>query len=281
MHLIKNGGLLVVVLENVAGTMQNLSECPNFMRNVKLTLSRECPEFSWSITVANTEDYQVPHHRVRAYLRGLRRTVGALPPPLPAFGRKKLIDFLDLRLPNARRCDLGNTRRKNLRRLELQVACALASGKILPGQLAVVAIDRAQGKVYKVTIFLDRAPTLTTRNWFLFVFSVEDLHKLDKDRRVFRWLAPSERLRLQGAPDSDASLLTACAARHAAGNSFSAPTISAMLAPLLDALGRMPAGTLFAWPPPGLADGVVGSLASNFVVDDGSPPDGRRVRMRV
>ena len=153
-------------------------------------------------------------------------------------------------------------------------------GVVKPGQICCVPIDRAVHRVYGCPIFFDRCPTLTTRNWYLFVFSVEDLDKVDRLRRIFRYLTPLERLRLQGCPDSDRNSLSFVAARHAAGNAFSSCAMAAELGPLIDAIGGMPAGSLLAWPPPGLASGVVGPSAMNFLSGDIGGSDRRVISRR-
>ena len=281
-HLIKAGGLLAVVIENVPGINQDLQECSYFLARVIEALNIECPEFVWRFRTINTEEYAIPHHRERVYLRGLRRIVagGAMPASLPPFGNARLEEFLDMTVPNAKRDSLGGNRRVNLRHIEVRVRCLLARGAIKPGQIACVPIDRAVHKVYGCPIFLDRCPTLTTRNWYLFVFSVEDLDKVDRLRRLFRYLTPLERLRLQGCPDSDRNSLSFVAARHAAGNAFSSCAMAAQLGPLIDAMGGMPAGSLLAWPPPGLASGVVGPSAMNFLSGDVGGSDRRVISRR-
>ena len=131
-HFIKSGGLLIALLENVVGTMQKLSDCDMFMKRVVSCLRSEVPEFEWGIERRDTYEFQLPQHRERVYLRGMRRKFcpcGKIPAPLDPFGPARLVDFLDV-LPNISRQDLATNIRKNLGMFELRIKAAVASGKI-------------------------------------------------------------------------------------------------------------------------------------------------------
>lgn len=267
-HFIRSGGLLFVILENVLGTMQNINGCPYFMLRVIGALRSEVPEFLWDVHRVNTEDYMVPHHRERVYLRGLRRSwCGvALPKPLQPFGRVHLDCFIDFSIPNIRRASLSKNLRRNMIVHELRVRCMISRGALEVGRLACFSVDRAAGKTFALNIYVDRVPTLTTKNNFLFLISTDDMDVADQQRKCFRFLAPSERLALQGIPAAHQALLGDGASVRAAGNSFSAPVVGAMLGPMLAEIAQRPDSDLLSWPPPDVFDGHVSASANNFSV---------------
>ena len=93
------------------------------------------------------------------------------------------------------------------------------------------------------------APTLTTRNQYLFVLQVKEVVERvpDNERQWFRKLRDTERLTLQGFPKTLALDLKG-KTRFAAGNAFPVPVIVAMLHPMLEALSTSGLG-LASWPP--------------------------------
>ena len=124
-HFIKSGGLLVLLLENVQGTMMHLNGQEPFMEVVKRRLQDVVPEFDFDIRTACSEDYMMPQSRVRVYLRGIRKSFApsGIPAPLEPFGKADLKRFL-MPAPNSKMADLTHSQRYNLRRQELQV-CSL------------------------------------------------------------------------------------------------------------------------------------------------------------
>ena len=95
--LIKFGGLLYVLLENVKGILNKLfhNNTKSFMDLVLELLQSFCPEFVWRVDVLNASDYKLAHKRHRVFLQGIRRCVVDVVPPSIA----KLWDCQVARLP--------------------------------------------------------------------------------------------------------------------------------------------------------------------------------------
>ena len=68
--LIKKGGLLIVVLENVEGTLNAIDGLVPAMTKFVKVLRERLPEFMWSVDTLKLEQYKVPHSRIRVFLRG-------------------------------------------------------------------------------------------------------------------------------------------------------------------------------------------------------------------
>ena len=133
----------------------------------------------------------------------------------------------------------------------------MAEGKIPPGGLACVPLDRAAGKVYKQTVNIDLVPTLTTSNRYLFVFSTDDLDEPLGKRAFARFLLPAERMALQGFPLAYAEFIPEGMHVKASGNAYPVPVVGAVLFPILRQLGNLEPGTLLNWPPEDANSGVV------------------------
>ena len=130
-HFIKSTGLLVLLIENVPGILHDVEDHGNFYMLVIERLREVVPEFLFDIQVATCEDYMLPQTRKRAYIRGMRKSFSSdgLPPPLPAFGRSTLTEFLRA-APNVRRQSLSRNLRINVRRHELAIEAMLRNGEV-------------------------------------------------------------------------------------------------------------------------------------------------------
>ena len=105
-----------------------------------------------------------------------------------------------------------------------------ATGLLDDAELAVVAVDRAKGKVFEQRYTTDVCPTLTTNNKWLWVISLNDMSLPDEDRAFFRLLDSRERFILQGFPHEVASKLPTEVCRvKAAGNAYPVPLLIANL----------------------------------------------------
>ena len=67
----------------------------------------------------------------------------------------------------------------------------------------------------------------------MFLMSVDDLHKQENERMVFRPLLEKERFKLQGHPGELTDLMKVCLARHAAGNAYAVPMAAQVVLPVL------------------------------------------------
>ena len=230
---IKNGGLIAVLLENVVGILQEIGGKRSFMSQVMDVLGAEAPEFLWEVAILYGEDYCIPQSRKRVFLRGMRIVFlghgRELPPVLEPFGKRSLEELLDLTLPATPREQLTGPQQTNLMSMLATLKKDKEAGVLDGVKFAVFAVDRAEGKVYKARYKKDVCPTLTCSNKYLFVVSLIDLEFEDDDLKIcFRFVHPSERLRLQGFGMEvyDALPSDACAVK-AAGNAYPVPFILA------------------------------------------------------
>ena len=117
-----------------------------------------------------------------------------------------------------------------------------------------------------------KAPTLTTHNDYLFVFSVSDVvtNVEDSSRQVFRFLTGPERLILQGFPAKVALKLPQKKLTFASGNSYPIPLIVATLYPMLRALADS-SFDLLRHPQPNLLADNVPEVVKKMLKDLGSP----------
>ena len=239
-HFIKAGCLQLAVVENVMGICNKWNGSNSFMDCVLQSLRTECPEFEWKIDKLRAEDYKLAQERNRVFLRGIRRATAALPSVLKPFGEAKLGDFLNFNLPYTRRDEIPEGKRNNLSEIELNVQVKLKKNpqQLRDNCIACAAIDRAGDKTWSQRITYDKTCTLTTANRYLFVFSVHDIHLTDKERKVFRWLHPAERLGLQGLSPKLAKLIPFDMLMKATGNMYPCPFMAAVLSPMLDAISH-------------------------------------------
>ena len=241
--LIKFGGLLYVLLENVKGILNKLfhNNTKSFMDLVLELLQSFCPEFVWRVDVLNASDYKLAHKRNRVFLQGIRRcVVDVVPPPLPSFGTAKLRDFLKPDLPNTPRSDLTPQMQANLISYEEMLKKELTAGLINAGDLVVCEVDRACDRVYKQQYHVEAVPTLKTGNKYLFIMSTDDLHMDDSSRAVLRWLMPCERPALQGVDPCVSLTMNVKQLIHACGNAYPVPLIAACANPAVDAMSMWP-----------------------------------------
>ena len=233
----KRGELQAAVLENVAGIMHKQRGEESFMSKLLAILGEEVSEFLWDVSTLKARNY---------FLRGIRNDLcpsGQVPPRLAPFGERSLREFLAVGLPCVDRKELTKCMAQNL---QAQLRKLLQEGKISEDSLVCYPLDRADDKTYKRQICVDRTPTLTTSNTYLFV---SDMHvdAEDQDRSFFRFLLPEERLVLQGFPKSICNSLRSSALQvKAAGNAYPVPLIAAALHGLMDSLQELPS------PKPGL-----------------------------
>ena len=240
----KCGELQAAVLENVLGIMHKQRGEESFMSKLLGLLREEVPEFIWNVETLKARQYMLAQDRTRVFLRGIRKSLcpsGEIPPVLEPFGERTLRDFLAAGLPSVNRKELTKCMAQNLQDSQAQLRKLLNEGEISEDSLVCYPLDRADDKTYKRQICVDRTPTLTTSNTYLFVSDMR-VDAKDEDRRFFRFLLPEERLVLQGFPKSICNSLQGHALQvKAAGNAYPVPLIAAALHGLMDALQDLPA----------------------------------------
>ena len=202
--LIKNGGLLIVVLENVEGTLNAIDGLVPAMTKFVKVLRERLPEFMWSVDTLKLEQYKVPHSRIRVFLRGVRKLMcDSVPAPLKPFGTSSLRSFLGP-YPHTPRTRFTQPQRENLEEHEQRIRNMVSDGKLQMHDIVVVAADRSQNKAWNASISINVCPTLTTCNQYLVCLSVHDVvHRTpDSQREFFRKIHDCERLLLQSLPPS-------------------------------------------------------------------------------
>ena len=280
--LIRKHGLLACILENVVGFKTGWSGRQPTSDHWLKILAVFLPEFSWRVDTLALSDYMRPQSRVRVFIRGLRRSVAeSVPPCLPPFGKCTLRSVLVQGWPSCPRDHLTRQHQENLVDYEEIIRNLYQAGKALPGDICVIALDRAKGKVFRQNYRINQVPTLTCHNRYLFLISVADVINQveDKSREVFRFLLATERLALQGFPPeaardfpSDGLVL------KATGNAYPPPLIVAAAAPLIQAMGAdRPAGDNFnfaTWPAdwPSSQSDIFKSVLDDFAKRLVSPP---------
>ena len=281
--LIRKHGLLACILENFANiTTPYGSSYWRMTEHSMKVLDLFLPEFSWRIDTLALSDYMRPQTRVRVFIRGLRRSVAeSVPPCLPPFGKCTLRSVLVQGWPSCPRDHLTRQHQENLVDYEEIIRNLYQAGKALPGDICVIALDRAKGKVFRQNYRINQVPTLTCHNRYLFLISVADVINQveDKSREFFRFLLETERLALQGFPPeaardfpSDGLVL------KATGNAYPPPLIVAAAAPLIQAMGAdRPAADNFnfsTWPAdwPSFQSDICKSELDNFAKRLVSPP---------
>jgi len=190
LHLIRHGGLIYVLLENVIGILQKMDGCStSFMDYALEHLRKYAPNFDWRVDVLNAKQYMLPHSRRRVILQGVRRDFfdgAAVPPPLEPFGLVRLRDFLVPGLPATLRNPLTPSMKENLVKYEEAIQADIQSGTIEHGAVICCELDRAFGKTYKARYVVDRVPCLKTGLKYLFLISTVDMGKPDTERQYFR-----------------------------------------------------------------------------------------------
>ena len=241
--LAKCGELQAAVLENVQGILHRQGGEESFMSKLLRILQEEVREFLWQVDTLKAVDYKLAQDRTRVFLRGIRSKLcpsGAVPPPLPPFGHRVLTDFL-ASMPCVDRNKLTKCMAQNLKDSQEQLRKLLQEGRLEETDVVCFALDRADGKTYKRHISVNRTPTLTTSNSYLFVSDMK-MGLPDQQRTHFRFLHPQERFVLQGFNVEVAQKFASSQALQvkAAGNAYPVPLIGAAMAPLLAALGELP-----------------------------------------
>ena len=255
--LIRKHGLLACILENFANiTTPYGSSYWRMTEHSMKVLDLFLPEFSWRIDTLALSDYMRPQSRVRVFIRGLRRSVAeSVPPCLPPFGKCTLRSVLVQGWPSCPRDHLTRQHQENLVDYEEIIRNLYQAGKALPGDICVIALDRAKGKVFRQNYRINQVPTLTCHNRYLFLISVADVINQveDTSREFFRFLLATERLALQGFPPEAArDFPSERLIIKATGDACPPPLIMSAAAPLIQAMGAdRPAGDNFnfaTWP---------------------------------
>ena len=241
--LAKCGELQAAILENVQGILHRQGGEESFMSKLLHILQEEVHEFLWQVDTLKAVDYKLAQDRTRVFLRGIRSTLcpsGAVPPPLPPFGHRVLTDFL-ASMPCVDRKKLTKCMAQNLKDSQEQLRKLLQEGRLVETDVVCFPLDRADGKTYKRHISVNRTPTLTTSNSYLFVSDMK-VGLPDQKRTHFRFLHPHERFVLQGFNVEVAEQFASSQALQvkAAGNAYPVPLIGAAMAPLLAAFGELP-----------------------------------------
>lgn len=252
-------GLVMVVLENVKGVLQNLGGFESFYVKLVAALRIHVPWFIWGYEALELQDYQTPQMRGRVFLRGLHRMFGCneIPKPLPPFGRTRLSPFLARGLPNVSVDTLTQCMRRNLNWYDRQIRSAVVKGCALATDVVVCTLDRAAGKTYKPHWYVEKVPTLTCHNKYLLLMVAGEAGTPYASRTLLRFLANAERFTLQGKDPRLAELLgkqgLAC---KASGNAYPTALLVAVLAPMVRAIANsgvaleQPCGALITAPEP-------------------------------
>ncbi|CAK0795910.1 unnamed protein product [Prorocentrum cordatum] len=240
---IKEASLQFTVLENVVGILHKIAgESESFGEKVLLVLGQEAPEFSWSFRVLESQDYGLPTLRKRCFLVGFRAPTGAanysVPPPLPHFPATRLEESLG-DFPPTPLDSLTHALRKNLSHYEGRVRALLLAKQVEPHDVISFSLDRGPGKVYAAPVHVNVVPTFTTHNKYIFVMRCGEVAIPQSQRKLSRYLAPTERLTLQGFPKEIAGKVADEAlCVQAAGNSYPTALLAANLDPLFRVLAQ-------------------------------------------
>ena len=259
-YFIKCAGLIGVILENVVGIRTRREGRESVMDIFERALNKWCPEFCWRVDQLALVEYMCPQSRVRVFLRGMRRCIASpCPPCLKPFGSRFLRSCLG-KFGHTPRSSLCENQQQNLIYMEAKIRQQVLDGKLQLEDVVVVSVDRGPGLTYPQTISVNVAPTFTTSNSSLFVWSVRGVADKtpDDQREFFRKFRNSERLALQGFPPDIVFQLSPELAMFAAGNAYPVPLIIATLHPMLHALSLSKVN-LASWPPaelllPGVPD---------------------------
>ena len=250
LFLIKCGGLLACVLENVLGMTHAVQGREPFMDRILRCMRLLAPEFDWAVSVLHARDYLLPQTRVRVFLRGMRKAItNNVPACLPALGTRHIREAL-AKLPCTPRSALTPPQQKNLTDFESSIVKCVDDGKLQLEDVVVVAVDRAEGGVYNPTMTTNSFPTLTTHNQYLMILSVADVvaGTPDEQREFFRKPAPTERMTAQGFPADAVLRVPSNLHVFAPGNAYPPPLIRAALQPMIEALANSTL-VLRDWPP--------------------------------
>ena len=202
--LVRCCGLCMLVLENVVGILTEVGGRESACNHFLAILRHFCPEFRFSVHTLKLMEYHGCQHRVRVFIRGIRKCFCAMvPEPLPPFGQRQLRDMLG-KFECTDRAALPVTHQANIRTIESRIRFMVRIGKLSAHDILVASIDRADNKVYPQALTVNHLPALTTHNQYLFVMSVGDVcnYVPDHQRQHFRKLRGAERLSSMGFPTS-------------------------------------------------------------------------------
>ena len=172
-YCIKRCGLLACVLENVVGILAERGGREAVITTWVRHLTSICPEFEWTVSTLRLRDYLCPQTRVRVFLRGWRKILGANLEVLPAFGKSDIRSILGHFEPT--RDQLCPNQAGHLDRAELHVIEEYRAGNLIGSDVVVVAVDRDEDGVYSCCFLKNELPTLTTKSGTLFILSVQDV----------------------------------------------------------------------------------------------------------
>jgi len=245
-YAIKTCGLLACVLENVLGiTFAHGGREPVIYWWLQV-LRTCCPEFEWAVHTMALIKYMSPQTRVRVFLIGMRKSIGALPTPLPPFGRADIQSVLG-KFPESR-SQLCSNQKANLSQFEATINKMYEEGRLELEDVVCIGVDRAEAKEYKQNIVVNKLPTLTTNSGCLMVLSVSDVvHKVPYQDRLFcRHVRNTEKLLAQGFPKETHLHLNSSCAQKAAGNAYPRNLMVAVLHPVINCFSKF---DLASWPP--------------------------------
>ena len=176
-YMAYNTGLLGVILENVTGILKCFKGCKSTIDHFVDILKEHIPFFEWSVDTLHLKDYDRPQSRSRVFLRGIRRAISntvpaVLPPWKPVGDSPQALRSLLGKFPNTYRPLLTDKMQANLKADERKICELFNMNELKAEDIAVVALDRAEGKEYNQTMRFNIVPTLTTHNVYLFLMSV-------------------------------------------------------------------------------------------------------------
>lgn len=247
-------GLLMESSSNMAFAEEGAQYLKARIRDLRAGL----PHFKIDVQIINSMNLGLHQNRNRIVVRGVHKAIlgSNVPPtiipsqrlvpcepreqpPLWEFGPLKDIwQYLDASLPNKVRSTLTQKQAENIKDAEIDIVKRVHHhySVVLP-RVLIVAASRAQGRSWGLKINTDgNSPSFTTKNDDLFLLSTNCVIKgvADTERMMFRFMAPWERLTLQGF---DPKLAVGSSRRDvltAAGNAVSTPILPASLKHVLD-----------------------------------------------
>ena len=243
-HMIQSKVCAIVVFENVVGIKRQLGGREPYIDVCIEALRDKCPGFHWDYITLGLVSYGVPHIRDRVFLRGMdKEFASAIPSPVPPPNSLPKLDlraWLDPSLPHTDRSSLHPTKRQNLRDVERMVKVMLKTGneELQYFPLIVASIDRATDKEGPLHIVVNKVPTLSVTNEWLFVMSTADIDQPDHQREYFRFIHVLERLPLAGFSKALSEQMDSGLVLKATGNAYSPVLLAAVLGPMLDVLAK-------------------------------------------
>ena len=241
-HLALRGQLLFFAIENATGILSAASAAgqgsQRYVDWVMNSFEKRIPFFSVTYHVVDTSTL-TPQRRKRCWVIGVRNDVlrgQPIPSPLPIERLPKihLADLLNQNVQKLRPDALEPRLRKNLADYMGALLDQVRGKKWSGAMVGIFDLDRGFGKGWKPNIAYDEAPTFTTKTTKLFVASLTDLDIDPLDRMYHRFLAPHERLAMQGHGPAAAQILGESALVKACGNAFPVPMVGTVVVPILE-----------------------------------------------